>query len=186
MVIDVFITTIGGRDDMLARVVEWWVRRVGSDHVSVVKGSTMPPRDFQRYRREFAEAQSRTPYYVLTDDDILPDEDAPILDGVAELHHHPKLAVASAWLHNEPLVKQDAAGPDLCAGVTTMLDVGGLRFVRRGAMTEWPPLDPAYAGGYDRTQCDWLRANGWQVGYLRAFKATHLGKFTTQTFAGVR
>lgn len=54
--------------------------------------------------------------------------------------------------------------------------IGGVRFVRRGAITDaMPSLDPVYSGGFDITLCDWLRQRGQDVAYLHRWGATHAG-----------
>lgn len=69
--------------------------------------------------------------------------------------------------------------------VWTVGNVGGLRFMRRGAVTdEIPPMDREAGGGYDSTLCHWLRQQGWQVGYSKRIAATHIGFARSTTWGG--
>lgn len=54
------------------------------------------------------------------------------------------------------------------------VSIGGIRFVRRGCMKEWPPM-VEWNHGYDGVQAEALRERGWRVGFVRDIKFEHLG-----------
>ena len=61
--------------------------------------------------------------------------------------------------------------------------VGGLRFCRKGALTEWPEQD---GPGYDQAHCQALRKEGYRSGYSQHARATHLGEGKTEVWTDVQ
>jgi hypothetical protein len=172
----VFITTPPERRDIFAEVRAWW-DRAPTRLVIIDPPIDMPRRDIDRWRRIEAARLNDGPAHFVADDDILPigEPDAWVAAALSCLDRHPCCAMLSAWLVNEPLGKQVAAGPDPSPEIMTELDVGGLRLVRSGLVDSWPEPDSP-SGSYDRQHCDMLRALGWHVGYMRDLRATHLGR----------
>lgn len=137
-------------------------------------------KDFNRLRREFAEREAGTPEYILTDDDCLPDSDRDILKAVRILEEHEKFGMLSAWPSNARISKWTPEDwePFEDKDVQEVHDVGGLRFIRSGAMKF--PFPPSKGIGYDTIHCDYMRLYGYRVGYFKGVKMEHLGEGRTE------
>jgi len=172
--IDVFIRTTARRKDLYERTLGWWLRHP-EVHVVTFHMPGMYAAHDDRDSREWAESYARSPFYILTDDDVLPHSDEFITDLMLPLRSRPLVGMTAAWLDNEQLRKQTAAG-DLgdFDGFVTMIDVGGCRAIRRGIVTAFPP--PSGIEGYDATHCRGFRELGFYVGYTQRAVATHIGK----------
>ena len=137
--------------------------------------------EFQRQRRIEAERQSREDFYILADDDCLPiGQSDYLLKGIEILKRHPEFAILSPLPSNESIVEWTPAQEDNYTAfkdgeVFEHVSVGGIRFCRKGAMADWPPMGEGKKD-YDRTQGDFLRLQGKRVGYMRYLKFEHLGK----------
>src|SRR6185503_819136 len=114
-------------------------------------------------------------FYILTDDDCLPTRDDIIERGLTELASHPGFAILSAWPENAIINRWTPNGymPYEDEGIMEHVSVGGMRFMRRGCLEEWPLSNGA---GYDAEHCKALRDLEFRVGYLRNDKIRHLGE----------
>lgn len=132
-------------------------------------------KNFNRQRRVWAEEKAKGKFYVLTDDDLIPDRADALAAGCEALLSHPDFAILSAWPSNANIGRWTPFGYDVYEDldVTEHVSVGGLRFVRRGAMPYWPTTQCV---GYDRVQADALRNMKWRVGYCQHVRALHLGE----------
>lgn len=162
----------------------------------------------QLYRRTVAENNAETDIYVLADDDCLPQAEPFLDEGVRILEEHSDFAILSMmptnckinpWKPDVLLVKgvpmtnigpggfvqvEDYSDvrpliPYEDADVMEHVSVGGIRFCRKGCLEEWPPF---VGPGYDREQCDALRAAGFRVGYFKNLTMLHLGEGYSQTW----
>jgi hypothetical protein len=133
--------------------------------------------DFQKVRRQYAEAHAKESIYVVADDDCLPlfhvEQCAEVMRG------YPQFAILSLFPQNcniqpwtpDPEVYDAYSGEDVMEHVS----VGGIRFMRKGYMTEWPSLPES--GAYDFVQCEYLRQRKqMRSGYFRNFQCLHLGE----------
>lgn len=132
-----------------------------------------PRPSFQAARREFADRQSRSEFYVVADDDCLPDPG--ILAGILVLQKYPTFRILSAWPQN---AKVNPWRPEDYEPITDLVvmehvSVGGIRFCRRPVLQVWPELRGSH---YDADQCEAIRGENGRVGYLKHIKMTHLGE----------
>lgn len=164
------------RASLARQTLLWWKSQKG------VKLHTLNPSivgctagEFNRERRRWAELRASGLAYIVVDDDCLPLSGECIDAGVTALLAHPEFAILSAFPVNCNISRWTPENYESFEDLQVMehVDVGGLRFVRKGAMTDWPEMSgPAY----DRIQCDWLRKHGWRVGYAQHSRYKHLGE----------
>ena len=133
----------------------------------------IPPTEFQVIRRRWAEEHTASPFYILADDDCLPVTPNFLHLGVEVLKAHPDFAILS--MHPQTIRQWNPPHyvTRVDADVQEHVSVGGIRFCRTGCMKAWPAQD---GPGYDRTQCEALRAGGWRVGYFNNLMMNHLGE----------
>ena len=139
---------------------------------------------FQRERRIEAERRATGEIYCVADDDCLIHAGAAAVDEARrQADRHPAFATLSATPQNANIRDwtPEEYTPQSDDAVQEHFSVGGIRFMRKGAMTEWPPLTGKH---YDGTQCQWLREHGWRVGYLRGVTMLHLGEGQDVTTLG--
>lgn len=146
--------------------------------------------EFQRERRMRAEEDARSDIYVCADDDcLITGEDQIIARAKDIMDRHPQFAILSLWPVNATIYRWTPGIKDLerCVDgsvyedeeVIEHVSVGGIRFMRKGAMKEWPPIEPGSAH-YDRIQCDYLRSIGYRCGYFLDIGMNHIGEnYTT-------
>ncbi len=158
-------------------LVAW--RRLGANP-QLLCTSSKEPKPFQRERRIQAD-QKGGDFYILADDDCLPDisqkDFIPV--GIDVLRAHPQFAMLAPLPSNENIIEWT---PDERDGHKTANDeevmehvsVGGIRFCRKGALKVYPPMDKDYAG-YDGIQGNAVRKAGMRVGFIRELHFDHLG-----------
>lgn len=141
---------------------------------------------FQRLRRIKAEEKSVSEYYVLADDDCLLENMEPCLDKAVDImERHPDFAILSWRPINatiipwEPIPEENGC---LVSGrvhvdkeVSEHSSVGGIRLIRKGAMTYWPDMEPNRKN-YDHIHCGKLRQLGWRSGYFNTLRQLHIGR----------
>lgn len=147
--------------------------------------------EFQKQRRMFADKMADGEIYLLVDDDC-----EPILNSHEILKHwiscgerimreNHEFAILSAWPANaniERWAPHDYSAKD-GEEVTEHVSVGGLRFVRKGCMKDWPEqIGP----GYDREHCEALRASGYRVGYFKHLKMIHHGEGKSEVWSSAQ
>lgn len=135
-------------------------------------------RAFQRERRIYAEENAQGEIYILTDDDMEPETsilEKWISEGVKILAKHPDFAILSAWPANANIVPwtPEEYRPKENSMVLEHVSVGGLRFIRKGAIQGWPDQK---GSSYDTEQCESIRKDGLRVGYFKNLKAVHHGE----------
>lgn len=126
---------------------------------------------FQKERRIIADRLAKSKIYILTDDDMEPlfhfnkavrlMNDYPTFGILSAL---PENAAINPWTSEHAINNQD---------VMEHVDVGGLRFIRKGLIPNWPEQTKP---SYDREHCETMRANGYRVGYMKNLKAIHHGE----------
>lgn len=140
---------------------------------------------FQRDRRIVAEINASTAIYVVADDDCVPEEDT-VVDALYLMSKYEDFAILSPYWRectinpwtpekdeydNWPAIENE----DLMEHV----DVGGIRFTRRGVMStnpeQWLKMGDG-ATKYDRPHCAQIRAKGLRVGVMKHVHARHLGE----------
>jgi len=113
-------------------------------------------------RFQWAERLSSDSVYCLTDDDCLP---CPWLDlgKIAQLFRdHPDYATIACMNLLNPVKGE---------GLIEAEAVGGIRFIRKGVVTEFP----ADFDGDDSRYFDLVKAKGFKQGYVPEFPMLHLG-----------
>ena len=131
---------------------------------------------FQKARRQYAEANALGKFYILVDDDCLPSENNDTIQFILEdLETHPQFGIISAWPIESTMGRWTPEGYEIFedAHVIEHHDVGGLRFVRKGCMKDWPEQTRL---GYDYEHCEALRAEKWLVGHSKHGKYLHFGE----------
>lgn len=142
--------------------------------VRVIRPSTLgcSAAEFQRERRIFAEADAGEDHFVLADDDCLPVTPDFIKLGLATLSSHFGFAILSLHPHTIREWNPPHYITDVDDEVQEHVSVGGIRFCRHTGVELTPNSGP----GYDRTQCELLRAASWRVGYFRKLFMNHVGE----------
>lgn len=111
--------------------------------------------------------------YILTDDDM-----EPLFyfnKAVKIMLDRPWFGTLSAWPENATINRWTIEGYNVFEDQEIMehIDVGGLRFVRKGACRLFPQQTRI---GYDREHCFGMRISGFRVGYFKNLHAVHHGE----------
>lgn len=160
--IQVFVTTVATDPDdprlHLARAVyHWWQRQPGC-HVTMQNLAGVEASQRFRHVLAYHASDPAAPYYILTDDDILPfptcADGRPWRDGIlGYLDAHPDIGMATPFLLNENDVPR--AMPESMVHRA----LGGCRVFRRSAVAQmvatvgFPALRLDRHGKYDDTLC---------------------------------
>jgi len=134
---------------------------------------------FQSKRRQMAEERATTPIYVVADDDMEPSRTACprtwLLAGSQTLDLYPQFGILSPLLEDTNLFPAtvDGSPPYIDQDVQEEHNVGGIRFCRKGLITDWPEQTRR---GYDAEHCAAYQAKGYKVGYMKHLWAIHPGK----------
>ncbi|MDP2705078.1 MAG: hypothetical protein Q8O71_01615 [bacterium] len=151
----------------------------------------LPPDDSQRRRHIESQRYARdlgAPYYVATDDDIMPRPEFSVAMAVALAERDPHYAMVTALLSSctLPHTIEDAPSSMESAPVAEGGAGGGLRVWRTAAAIDYPPPDPSAPRAYDRVLATAIRAAGHQVGYYtsvapRSLRVAHFpgGAYST-------
>jgi hypothetical protein len=186
-VIDVFLTTADYTNQPHSRLrycmanvahARWELESWAEVEVVTPQTLICNNREFQRRRRMYAEEHTNTKIYVVADDDCLLEPPPIDYDTIRKLFlDYPDFAILSAWPGNcvihewTPEDYKPVSNAEVCEHVS----VGGIRFCRQGAMKHWPEMEPD-SPGYDRIHAEWMRSNGWRVGYMRNVREIHMGE----------
>jgi hypothetical protein len=178
-VIDVYFSTMDYPSELAIREAmsdqcreRWMKERVPVKPLWVPASN---PVEFQRTRRIHADQYAGSPIYVLADDDCLLGEESPIAPMLDLMARYPEFAILSLLPSSAPIYPWTPEGytPVLNEEIMEHVSVGCIRFCRKGAMKDWPPMD---GPGYDGIHCQALRDAGWRVGYARQHTMVHLGE----------
>ncbi len=131
-------------------------------------------REGQRERRIVAENAAIGGVYCLADDDCVPPANLDLDEVRLIFETHPEFGMLSLLPAPAILQKWTEFGSVMETGkVEEHVSVGGIRFIRKGAMPDWPEQQGA---GYDRTHADRMREAGFRVGYLKSLPpCLHVG-----------
>jgi hypothetical protein len=134
--------------------------------------------EFQRSRRIRAD-QLGGKYYILADDDCLPEGRRFIRTGFEILKRHKQFSALSPLPSNERIVEWTPSREEQYTVISDTevfehVSIGGIRFCRRGSIALWPPV-VSELPGYDWLHGLAARRNGYRVGYMRHLRFEHLG-----------
>ena len=138
-----------------------------------------PVRDFQKTRRVWAEERTLSllrPYYVVADDDCLPQAGPFLEDAIEVMEAHPDFAILSLLPTNAEIHPWRPPWPKMASEDSEVMEhhsVGGIRVCRSGVMKEWPEL---VRPGYDQEHCEAIRGAEYRVGFFKKIKMNHLGE----------
>ncbi len=130
----------------------------------------------QKVRRMLAENRAESNPYVVADDDCYPPNEPFLEEALMVLDLHPAYTILSMLPANaniEPWRPKDHHLDPNTIGVMEHVDVGGIRLCRPMPFKEWPEQARS---GYDREQCEAIRAAGKRVGYFTQIEMLHLGE----------
>ena len=176
---DVYVCHCGEapmRLQMMRLCVKRWEMEP-STRVTLYHAQNMSGADFQRYRRMRAENASHNPYYVVADDDcLIPGLQPFLMPAYSIMDRYPEFAILAPWPMESSIRAWEPENytPFVNDDVEEHVSVGGIRIMRKGAMKEWPEI-PGNHPWYDAIQADYLRMNGFKVGFLKNFQMIHLG-----------
>lgn len=157
----------------------WWE--------SIFKGSVfefgvnhLPPCLFDsgkiaQQMRQHAFMHSKSDFFILTDNDMLPYNAKQLDHGIKMLIQSPDFAILSAWPdpHDFACIELEGRWPINNEEILETYSCGGMRFCRKipGLVA---PVDPRK--GYDGVFCRHLWSeHKMRVGYLKKSRAFHLG-----------
>jgi hypothetical protein len=184
--IDVFLNTITKADDNTVRraMYKLCLTRWGQEPGIFLRYSPCLGVDkvaFQRQRRVDADRLSESDIYVVADDDCLPMRPEPFVEAAVKImRRHEDFAVISVaptghdferWTPEASYWKVRHT-----EDVGEEVSVGQIRFCRKGAMKEWPPMLPGVPG-YDMIHADTLRKYGFRSGFFKKIFCHHIGRF---------
>lgn len=149
--------------------------------VHVGRLSTPGPFDSsERERRVYAEEFATSDIYVLADDDILPLQKDFIASALAIMAENPTFGKICLYTIPDHPQHERTPGNMLNPEVFQVHGGGGVRFIRKGIVKRWEPIDKKKGEGYDAPHCREFYRNGFKVGYFKNLTALHLGwGFTT-------
>lgn len=175
MNLDVFFCSAPQNDERMElaeRMISLW-RTIPNIRIVPLYPKILGSRYFQRDRRMIAEHRATSSIYILTDDDMEPM--FHFNKAIKLMKQHPDFGMLSAF--PDPAVIQrwtlEGYKPYEDEDVMEHIDVGGLRFIRKGIMKHWPEQKRS---GYDREHCEEMRRNGFRVGYMKHLHAIHHGE----------
>lgn len=113
-----------------------------------------------------AEQLAKSDTYIIANDDALIYGQDFVENGLKVMENHPDFGVVSGAVVNGDQFQFD--GPE----VTEIHAVGGLVFLRKGLVTEFPPLEDAY---WDLERHRQVVAKGFRSGYTRKCPYLHMG-----------
>ena len=185
MTTDVFIRVFSSSELRLgfaiATVARWKMQR--DVRVTVLQWAQGRPYDFgcntQRllHRTEApyaacslstAEAFATSDPYIICNDDNLPYGQDFVIKGLDIMKRYPDYGVISGVVVNGDGSEFEMNGPE----VKEIHAVGGLVFLRKGLVTEFPPLEDPY---WDIERHRQVVAKGFKSGYARDLPYLHMG-----------
>lgn len=126
-------------------------------------GDLMSGREFQSWRRHYAELHAKTPFYILADDDCMPLGNNFLERCEDLMNRYPEYAILGTEDYCAP------SGPDEIYETKT---AGGINVIRKGII-EVPPFNGQTWDGC--AQGEQIRAKGWKVGRMRDVRRNHFG-----------
>lgn len=169
------------REVMFDVCVTRWDDVAEADPLHVINPASIGchPTEFQRERRRWPDAHADGRYYVVADDDCLPQAQPFFDEAIDILDRHPDFAILALRPRNSgvsPLALRGHPGFSWEDDeVFEFPSVGGIRFCRPGVLgpDDWPPLTRP---NYDREHSEAIRAKGFKVGYYKHLTCLHIGE----------
>lgn len=125
-----------------------------------------PEKPFATASLEMAEQLAESDPYIIANDDTLIYGQDFVQNGLKIMEKYPYFGCVSGAVTNGDQFQLD--GPD----ITEIHAVGGLVFLRKGLVTEFPPLEDAY---WDIERHRQVVAKGFRSGYTRMCPYLHMG-----------
>ncbi len=144
---------------------DWWAGHREGEWIG--HSVNTPEFPFAAFSLEQAEKVSISDPYIICNDDNLPYGQDFVSKGLGIMERNPEYGCVSGVVVNghEPIAKD---GPE----ITEIHAVGGLVFLRRGLVTEFPPLEDSFWDGERHKQ---VLAKGFKSGYARDLPYLHMG-----------
>jgi len=143
---------------------DWWKgHREGEWVCSSVNTPEFP---FSTFSLQEAEKISVSDPYIIANDDALIYGQDFVENGLRIMEKHPDFGVVSGAVTNGDQFQLD--GPE----ITEIHAVGGLVFLRKGLVTEFPPLEDCY---WDVERHRQIIAKGFKSGYTKMCPYLHMG-----------
>lgn len=162
--IDVFYCT-AAKDDLRKAIAKpclmMWQKMCVPWHVIPLEG--MSGKEFQQWRRQIAERQSTTPFYIVADDDCMPLGNNFLERCEDLMNRYPEYAILGTEDYCAPF------GPDEIYETSTG---GGINVIRKGII-EVPPFNGQTWDGC--AQGEQIRSKGYKVGRMRDVRRNHFG-----------
>ena len=167
------------RAEMGVKCMERWSNEPGVRHIVLrPEDCQVSPEEFQSVRRVVADMMGQSEFYILADDDCLPQDEPFIEQALQIMRDNSDFGILSLFPANcaiQAWTPEDYE-PRNTDDILEHHSVGGIRICRRGVITEWPEQT---GRGYDAEQCAAVRAAGYRVGYFKRFHMEHLGEGKT-------
>jgi hypothetical protein len=147
-------------------------------------GYTAP---FQLSRRQYAENETRSDIYVVSDDDCLLTSDPTVGPVVEIMDRNPNVGILALKMHNkEPMVRATVPAKELYEtdDLIESHAVGGIRFCRKGIIKEWPAPSEENPYQYDSIHGPAVQAAGYVSAYTKAYSMMHIGSTYSLTWIG--
>lgn len=183
MVTDVFIRVFSSNELRLgfaiAAVARWKMQKDVNVHVlqcvdgclphdfecrTIPLNNINPP--FAARTMWWAEHEAISDPYIIANDDTLIYGQDFVENGLKIMEKYPEFGVVSGAVTNGDQFQLD--GPE----ITEIHAVGGLVFLRKGLVTEFPPLEDCY---WDLERHRQVVAKGFKSGYTRMCPYLHMG-----------
>lgn len=129
---------------------------------------------FRVKRRQMAEELATTPYYLVSDDDVLPHDFGFVSRGAAILRRHPDYAMILYRCANVDLGESPEGTEEVEHRPKGVPEGSGLYLMRRGIVTEWPE-QVTEADGWTHYEPKIIESKGYKVGMFRKLQFTHVG-----------
>ena len=147
-------------------------------------GYTAP---FQKSRRQYAETSTRSDIYVVADDDCLIGSDPIVGMAVDIMQQNPNVGIlALSERTGPPMVRANVPLSELyqTEDLIESHAVGGVRFCRKGVVTDWPAHDPDNPYQYDSIHGPAVKKAGYVSAYTKALQMNHIGAGYSITWRG--
>jgi len=129
---------------------------------------TNSPIPFATQSLQYAEEHANSDIYVICNDDNLPYGQDFVSKGLSIMDQYPDYGVISGVVVNGEGSEFEMNGPE----VKEIHAVGGLVFLRKGLVTEFPPLEDCFWDGERHKQ---VVEKGFKSGYSRNLPYLHMG-----------
>ncbi len=143
---------------------DWWKTHREGEYVGeYINESGFP---FATLSLQAAEMIAQSDPYIIANDDTLIYGQDFVSNGLKVMQDHPDFGCVSGAVTNGDQFQLD--GPE----ITEIHAVGGLVFLRKGLVTEFPPLEDAY---WDIERFNQVTRKGFKSGYTRMCPYLHMG-----------